>query len=102
MDGKRKMYVAPILHNTRILAAFLCGEVMPIQNTITPIIIKTPLCPIAIVPPPKNCVGEWKIVSDDMHVRALFYDGNNQLRGFALSGECVKERVGFAKLVTMV
>lgn len=99
VDGQMKMYVASILHNTRILAAFLCGELMAVQNAITPIIIKTPLCPIAVVPPPKNCLGEWKIIADDVHVKALFYDAENQLRGFALSGSCVKERAGLLKLV---
>ncbi|OGT43842.1 MAG: hypothetical protein A3F13_05555 [Gammaproteobacteria bacterium RIFCSPHIGHO2_12_FULL_40_19] len=99
VDGLMKMYVAPILHNTRILAAFLVGEKMPMHNTITPIIIKTPLCPIALVSPPKNCLGEWKIIADDMHVQALFYDDHNQLRGFALSGNCVKEKMRLLKLI---
>lgn len=99
VNGQLTMYVAPILQNVRNLAAFLCDQQLPTQNTVMPIIIKTPLCPIVIAPASKNLKGEWKVISDDGHVQALFYDENNQLRGFALSGNCVKEKMRLLKLM---
>lgn len=101
VDGQMTMYVAPILQNARILAALLCGEKLPLQNTVTPIVIKTSLCPVVVVPPLQNSVGEWKIMADDINVQALFYNHQNQLRGFALSGNCVKDKMQFLKLIKL-
>src|SRR3990167_1891821 len=93
LNGEMKMYVAPIIHNARILAEILAGKTPLIENKIMPIVIKTPACPIVTVPPAKNITGEWKTDVDDVNCRALFYDKENHLRGFALSGNCVKEKM---------
>lgn len=97
--GELKMYVAPILNQARVLSAVLCGEHTPLISSVMPIVIKTPLCPVVVVPPPKNCVGEWKTTGDHLAIKSLYYDGHNQLRGFALSGDCVKEKTQWMKCI---
>lgn len=92
VNGEMKMYVAPIIHNARILAETLAEKTSLIENKIMPIVIKTPACPIVTVPPAKNIIGEWKTDIDGVNCRALFYDKENHLCGFALSGGCVKEK----------
>lgn len=99
VNGEMTMYVAPILHSARILAQVLSGEMPPIQNPVMPIVIKTSVCPVVVVTPPKNSVGEWIGHSDGANVQALFYDDKRQLRGFALSGNCVKEKMQLIKQI---
>lgn len=93
MNGDLKMVVAAIMQNSRVLAEVLAGKVPVIQNQIIPVAIKTGLCPIVVVPPDKSMSGEWKVIAEDANIQALFYDHTNQLRGFALSGNGVKERM---------
>lgn len=97
VNGEMKMYVAPIIHDARILAQVLTEKTPLIENPIMPIVIKTPICPIVTVPPEKNSIGEWKIDVDGVNCRALFYDNKNHLRGFVLSGGCVKEKMMLLK-----
>ncbi|EKD77490.1 MAG: hypothetical protein ACD_42C00318G0004 [uncultured bacterium] len=92
VNGEIKMTVAPILQQAKIVAHMMVDKKPVIENIISPIVVKTPLCPVVILPPPKEVMGEWKIETDGMHVKALFYDQKNQLRGFVLSGNKVKEK----------
>lgn len=97
VNNEMKMYVAPIMQNARILAEFLTGKSPVIQNQIMPVAIKTLLCPIVVVPPEKNTPGEWKTTVDGVNVQALFYNTENHLCGFALSGECMKNKAQLMK-----
>lgn len=96
------MHVAPILQCVHALAKVLAGNAQCVHLETTPIIVKTPVCPIAVVAPPKNCIGEWKTISsDNINIQSLFYDDLNQLRGFALSGDAVREKNRLTKLMQM-
>lgn len=97
IEGELKMYVAPILQNARILAMNVTGEPQTVPKSIMPIVIKTPACPIVCVPPSQKTVGEWRIEIAGLNNQALFYDNQNKLRGFALSGDAVKDRMRFIK-----
>lgn len=92
VNGEMKMYVAPIMQNARILAEFLTGKSPVTQNQMMPVAIKTTLCPIVVVPPDKDIQGKYSIIADGINIQALFYDADNHLRGFALSGSCVKNK----------
>ncbi len=94
--GQVCLYVAPLLHCARVLAKVLLGEGAAVQYPIMPIVIKTPLCPIAVQLPPAGVEPEWKFSGSGGDRKALAYE-REKLIGFALSGSCVKERVALAK-----
>jgi rubredoxin-NAD+ reductase len=62
-----------------------------------PVLVKTPTHPLAICPPPKGMPGEWRIETENNNVRALFYNTADQLQGFVLTNDAVKERINLAK-----
>jgi len=63
-NGSRQVlpYIAPILTAARAIARSLNGELTPFEIKQTPVIIKTPSCPIALIAPPRELAsqGEWE------------------------------------------
>lgn len=100
--GTVKMYVAPILQCARALAAILAGGEEPVHYPSMPVVIKTPACPIVASPPPLGVEGEWHFEGDPGHKAGLFYDHSGSLRGFALVGEKVRDRMELAKKLPLV
>ncbi len=100
VSGQLTMYVAPILKCVHVLAKVLAGEEQSVHFETTPVVIKTPACPIVVVSPSGNCIGEWRIISsDNINIQSLFYDDSKRLRGFALSGGEIKEKNRLIKLM---
>lgn len=91
--GEVRQYVAPLLQCARALAHHLMGDKHPVQYPPMPIIIKTPACALATYPPPETIEGEWQYWGEGNHQKALFCNREGKLLGFALSGDCVKERM---------
>jgi len=52
---------------------------------------------VAVSPPPLGIDGEWRIETPEGGVRALFFDAENKLRGFAVTGSVVSEKTALAK-----
>lgn len=90
-------YITPILNCSRALAKTLTGEHTGVEYPAMPVMVKTPILPIAICPPPKDCQGQWQIEQHDNTARALFYTTDHQLAGFVLTHDAVKERMALAK-----
>lgn len=100
VSGQLTMHVAPILKCVHVLAKILVGKEQCVHFEMTPVIIKTPVCPIVVLSPPKNCIGKWKIISsENSNIESLFYDDSNRLQGFALSGAAIKEKNRLIKLM---
>ena len=97
INGALSMYVAPIMQNARILAMILTGENQSVPKAIMPVVIKTPVCPIVCVPPSRDIQGEWQFEGTGVNVQGLFYDNQQHLSGFALSGDTVKEKTRLLK-----
>ena len=97
VEGHVLPYIAPLLNATRALSKTLQGERTAVDYPAMPVIVKTPSHPIAVCPPPKDIQGEWKIEMEDNNVRALFYNAENQLYGFVLTNNAVKDRMSLAK-----
>jgi len=95
-DGSRPVlpYIAPIMTAARAIARTLNGDITPIEFKPTPVIIKTPSCPIAIVAPnPQLLVsGHWETEMQDTVTVSRFFDANHRLRGFALAPQEPKLR----------
>ncbi len=92
VEGHVLPYIAPILNCSRALAKTLAGERTAVEYPAMPVIVKTPAHPIVVCPPPKNMLGKWEIETQDNSIRALFYNQQQQLYGFILTNEAVKER----------
>jgi len=99
VEGHVLPYITPLLNCSRALARTLAGTRTAVDYPAMPVIVKTPAHPLAVCPPPKNSIGDWKIEAVDNNVRALFYDDQQMLRGFVLTNEAVKERAALAKQI---
>lgn len=97
MDGALKMYVAPILHAAKVLAQTLLGAQVDLHYGVMPIMIKTSLVPVVVVPPDEDISGEWQFEQSSQGVRALFFDQEKILRGFVLAGIFTKEKMQLTK-----
>lgn len=97
VEGHVLPYITPLLNAARALAKTLANERTAVDYPAMPVIVKTPAHPIAVCPPPRNMQGDWKIETQENAARALFYDHQNQLRGFVLTNDAVKERMSLAK-----
>lgn len=95
-DGSRPVlpYIAPIMTAARAIARTLNGDITPIEFKPTPVIIKTPSCPIAIVAPNPQLLasGHWETEMQGTVTVSRFFDADHQLRGFALAPQEPKLR----------
>jgi len=85
-------YVMPLMNAARALAKTLANQATEVTYPAMPVVVKTPACPIVILPPPAGLDGQWQISDVDHGTKALFLDKNNNIRGFALTGEATSER----------
>lgn len=92
-----RMYVAPLLHSARLLAKTLTGEPTVVDFPCMPVVVKTPSCPVVSAPPLTQEKGGWVIEGDAPNLKALFYDQEKRLKGFALSGTCVADKLLLVK-----
>src|SRR5699024_2294370 len=97
VEGNVLLYVLPLMAAARALAQTLTGTETAVKYASMPITIKTPACPVVCAPPALEVEGRWEIEEEGRTIRALFYDKENALRGFALTGDAVKERMALAK-----
>jgi rubredoxin---NAD+ reductase len=78
-------YVAPMLTAARAIAATLCEQPTTIAFKPEPIVVKTPSCKLALLPPPAGTAGEWRSNALDGRIVARFYDTDGIIRGFGLT-----------------
>lgn len=97
VEGHSLLYVAPLVIGARALAHSLTGNKTAASYPPMPIIIKTPASPVVSNPPPPGIQGEWRITGSDANKKALFYDNENNLRGFALTGDTISEKIALVK-----
>lgn len=97
VEGHVLPYVLPLMAGARALAKTLAGEPTSVSYGVMPVTIKTPACPVVVCPPPEELDGEWDIQADGNNVQALFRDKEGALRGYALTGEAVKEKLKLNK-----
>lgn len=97
VNGLVLFFVAPLLNCAKALAQTLSSNPTEVIYPAMPVSIKTSLCPIVVSPPPKDLAGEWQVQGEGNDIKALFYDPNNQLQGFALTGKMVMEKNNLMK-----
>ena len=93
-------YVAPLMNQARALAKSLTGELTPVTYPVMPVVVKTPVFPIAVVPPPAHHTGTWRLEpTTNGGLKACCYANDQSLLGFALGGAATSEKTALAKLV---
>lgn len=106
IEGRVLPYVLPIMHAARALARVLAGEDAKVEFPAMPVVVKTPAHPVAVLPVARGASGEWKILAQGgpenkqeikPGVKLGFFDAQNQLGGFVLTGAYAAERSEMAK-----
>lgn len=97
VEGLVLPYVQPLLLQAKALAATLAGQPAQLSYPAMPVVVKTPACPLVILPPPHGLEGQWQIDGEGGDRRALFHDRDGRLRGFALTGKTTPQRLELAK-----
>ncbi len=97
VDGIVSLYVAPLLQSARALAQILAGGKEPVHYPAMPVVVKTSCFPLVFLVPPQGVIGKWHFEGEGNNLRALFYDDQGQLRGFALAGNTIRDKMSLAK-----
>jgi rubredoxin-NAD+ reductase len=101
IDGKVQPYVLPIMHAARALARGLAGEDAQVVFPAMPVVVKTPAHSVAVLPVAHDAVGEWKILAEGSAIKPGikmgFFDAQDQLKGFVLTGAYAGERSEMVK-----
>jgi len=97
-EGKIMPYTSAIALEARALAKTLLGEPTPVHFPPMPVYVKTSLYPIVTLPP-ETTEGQWEIEEDQGNIRALFYNDQKVLKGFALAGTFTREAVEWSKKI---
>jgi rubredoxin-NAD+ reductase len=87
-------YVTPIMAAARAIAPSLLGTPTRIRFPTLSVQVKTSLCPLVLLPPPRGAQGAWvKSKGEGEHVKFLFRDAAGVSRGYALTGNFCDERM---------
>jgi len=97
VDGHLLNFVLPLNACARALARTLAGEPTEVHYGVMPVVVKTPVCPVVVFPPPVGAAGAWRETSDGLNVRALFVNPSDEPIGFALSGDRIADRVALSQ-----
>lgn len=100
--GRLMPYILPIAHGARALAQTLAGEPTPAKLPPMPVMVKTPVCPVVVCPPPPGSVGQWQVNGSAPDLDAGFIDADGNMLGFALIGAGTKLRGQYAGKVPPV
>ena len=92
IEGKCYQFIAPLLHCAQSLAKTLCDQPTSIALPPMAITLKVGSYPIITLPPCDQEKGEWVIEQKDQDFKALFYNTEEKLCGYSLSGSFREER----------
>jgi len=97
VSGLHLLYVQPLINCARSLAKTLAGQNNLIQYPVMPVMVKTPSMPVVTCPPSDLSRGQWSIEGRTPHLQAVFRDSDENLLGYALTGERVAEKMNLNK-----
>ena len=97
IEGRVLPYVLPIMHAARALAQVLAGKDARVEFPAMPVVVKTPAHPVAVLPVARDAIGAWRVLANGRGIKLGFFDAQDQLRGFALTGEYAAERAAMAR-----
>ena len=97
VSGHHLLYVLPLMNSARALAKTLSGEATAVKYPVMPVQVKTPSFPIVTVPPVDDAEGDWQIEGESPNFKAIFVGKSGKMLGYALTGECVAEKMALNK-----
>lgn len=97
VDGLNLLYVMPLMNCARALAQTLAGTPTAVKYGPMPVTVKTPVCPLVVSPPPKGSEGVWTVEGEGADIKALCYDSDGNLLGYALTGAAVMDKLALNK-----
>lgn len=89
VNGQWTPYIAPINQAIPALTDNLLGKTQTTQLHDSPVIVKTPVLPLSLLPAMSE--GEWRIEQQNDEWAAGFYDATGKLTGFALLGRQLQQ-----------
>jgi rubredoxin-NAD+ reductase len=92
VNGQLMPYIAPIYWGIQALAKTLTGTATIVNYPLMTVIVKTPACPLSLLPPEPSIVGDWHVESYETGMVGRFVDQQGQLMGFVLQGDKVDQR----------
>ena len=92
-------FVMPLMTCARALAATLAGEDTAVHYPAMPVALKTPCYPTVVCPPPRRIDGNWDVEINEEGVCGLFKDKNDNVLGFVLTDNRVKEKAALVKSI---
>ncbi len=98
--GHALPFVQPLLIQARALAAILAGEDVQVSYPAMPVLVKTSLYPVVVLPPAPGAVGRWQVEQSESGLVALHQNDAGDLNGFALTGGETSRRGELAKLAS--
>lgn len=101
IEGRVRPFVLPVMHAARTLAKILNGEEAQLVFPAMPVVVKTPSNPVVVSPPAHDVAGSWRTLESGEGVSMGFFDQQNRLRGFALTGEYAGGRNEMAKKLVL-
>ncbi|HOP17031.1 MAG TPA: FAD-dependent oxidoreductase [Gammaproteobacteria bacterium] len=90
-------FIAPLLAQSRALAATLTGTETGLVLPALPVVVKTPALPLVVCPPPANTEGSWELDLGDGEAEAVFRTPAGAEVGFALAGARTRLQQQMAK-----
>ncbi len=94
------MYITPINLSAKALAATLCGQPTLLQLPAMPVLVKSPALPVVSCQNQQPDNGAWHISGEGNDLQALWFDSQQQLQAFALTGKMVGQRMRLIKQMT--
>jgi len=92
VNGQLMPYIAPIYWGIQALAKTLTGTATIVNYPLMTVIVKTPACPLSLLPPEPSIVGDWHVEASETGMVGRFVDQQGQLMGFVLQGDKVDQR----------
>ncbi|MBF0359113.1 MAG: FAD-dependent oxidoreductase [Magnetococcales bacterium] len=95
--GRNLPYISPLMISARALGMTLTGTPTPVIYPHMPVTIKTTLHPIVTLPPAPGTTGEWQVEGDDSGIVGRFFNSENKLGGFCLTGNQISQKESIMK-----
>ncbi len=99
--GRVLPYVLPIMHAGRALAKILNGEAARVIFPAMPVVVKTPAHPVVVSPVARDAPGSWRTLASGGGVKMGFFDGQDRMSGFVLTGDYAGERSAMTKKLSV-
>jgi rubredoxin-NAD+ reductase len=91
-NGQLQPYIAPIYWGIQALSQTLTGTSTEVNYPLMTVVVKTPACPITLLPPPLGQLGEWQLQQTEAGISARFKNEAGSVCGFVLQGDQIDQR----------